>query len=120
MRLGAGIFELIAHVVHDLLRRGVSVVAEGNFAAGSRIVRDLPPCRVVQVHVTAEPAVLRDRLRSRDRHGVHYDSDAADEIAGRAARGEWGPLDLPGELVSIDTTREFADAASIVSRSVFT
>jgi ribose 1,5-bisphosphokinase PhnN len=108
----------MAHVVRDLLGRGVSVVAEGNFTADSGIVRDLPPCRIVQVHVTADPAVLAERLRSRDRHGVHYDTEAAGEIAERAAAGEWDALPLDGELVALDTTERFPDAHSIVARFV--
>src|SRR5436305_14049630 len=82
-KLGAGVFELMAQFVHGLLRRGVSAIAEGNFTPASAVVRDLPPCRVVQVHVTADPETLRARLRARDRHGVHYDTEAADEIADR-------------------------------------
>ena len=118
-KLGAGIFEVMTHVVHDLLRRGVSVIAEGNLTARSSLVAGLPPCRVVQVHVTADPGVLRERLRARDRHGVHYDTAAAAEIAERAAAGEWDPLPLGGELVRIDTTAAFPEPSSIVSRSVF-
>jgi len=119
MLLGGGVFELMTHVVHDLLQHGVSVIAEGNFAASSTLFRNVPTCRIVQVHLTAAPDVLRERLRARDRHGVHYDTAAADEIAGRAARGEWGPAPLDGELVRVDTTDAFPDASSIVSHSVF-
>jgi len=118
-KLGGAVFDVMAHIVHDLLRRGVSVVAEGNFAPSSQILVDPPPCRIVQVHVTAAPAVLADRLRERDRHGVHYDAEAADEIAARAAAGEWDALEIEAELVRVDTTEAFADAASIASRSVF-
>lgn len=117
--LGGGVFELMAHVVRDLLGRGVSVVCEGNFTERSSVVHELPPCRIAQVHVTAAPEVLRERLRSRDRHGVHYDRDAADEIADRAAAGEWAALPLAGELVTVDTTHAFPDLNSIVSRLVF-
>lgn len=122
-RLGGAVFDVIAAIVHDLLRRGVSAIAEGNFTMRSRLVGALPPCRVVQVHVSAAPAVLRGRLEARDRHGVHYDRDAAEEIAARAAAGEWGALDVPGELIEVDTTSGFPDAQalanSIASRSVF-
>jgi predicted kinase len=118
-RLGAGVFEAMTHVVHDLLRRGVSVIVEGNFTERSSLVRDLPPCRVVQVHVTARPEALEARLRVRDRHGVHYDTAAAAEIAERAAGGEWDALPLDGELVRVDTTDDFPAASSIAPRSVF-
>jgi hypothetical protein len=57
------------------------------------------------VHVSADPETLRDRLRTRDpRHPVHYDREAADEVAARAAAGEWPPLPLGGTLIEIDTT----------------
>jgi predicted kinase len=117
-RLGGAVFDVIAHVAHDLLRRGVSLVAEGNFAPTSRIL-DHPPARVVQVHVTAAPVVLRERLAARDRHGVHYDREAADEIAARAGRGEWDALPLDGELLALDTTQTFPnprEVAELVGR----
>jgi predicted kinase len=108
-RLGAAVFDVIAAVVHDLLHRGSSVVAEGNFTARSRLLADLPACRLVQVHVDAAPDVIRERLRGRDgeRHPVHYDADAADEIAARAAAGEWAELPVRGGLVRVDTTGGF-------------
>jgi predicted kinase len=106
-RLGGGIFEVMASIVHDLLRRGVSVIAEGNFTAASRLVAELPPCITAQVHVSAAPDVLRTRLQARDRHGVHYDRDAAEEIAARAAAGEWGPVPLGGEPIGVDTSASF-------------
>ena len=116
-RLGAAIFDVIADVAHDLLRRGVSVIAEGNFTARSRLVADLPSCRVVQVHVSAAPDVLRERLRARDaeRHPVHYDAAAADEIAERATRGAWGPLPIDGVTLSLDTTDTFPEMHRIAA-----
>jgi hypothetical protein len=104
----------MAAVVHDLLRRRVSVIAEGNFTAQSSVLRDLPPARVAQVHVSASPDVLRARLEARDRHGVHYDREAAAEIAERAAAGEWDPLPV-GEIHRVDTTHRFPEAAEVAS-----
>lgn len=116
-RLGAAVFELLAQVAHDLLRRGVSLIAEGNFTPTSRLVAALPPCRLVQVHVSASPDVLRERLRARGthRHPVHYDRDAADEIAERAGRGDWGELPLDGAVVRLDTTGGFPPARAVVA-----
>jgi hypothetical protein len=67
---------------------------------------DLPPARIVQVHVAAEPALLRTRMleRSEHRHPVHWDAEAADEVAARASAGDWSALPLGGDLVEIDTT----------------
>lgn len=122
-RVGEAVFELMADLTHDLLRRGVSLVVEGNFTTRSRLASALPPCRIVQVHVTAAPETLRDRIRSRDthRHPVHYDAEAADEIAERARDGEWDALPLDGELAAVDTTDGFPEPDElrrIVSRSV--
>ncbi len=104
--LGAATFELLAHVVHELLENGVSVIAEGNFTAESALFGALPPARIVQVHVSAEPALLRARMldRAAKRHPVHWDGEAADEVAERAAADEWQPLPLDGDLLEVDTT----------------
>jgi len=103
-RLGIATFRIQYALVHELLAAGVSLIAEGNFRA--EWFPGLPQARVTQVHVTAAPETLRKRLLERDthRHPVHYDRQAADEIAAAAAGGAWGPLPLVGALVEIDTT----------------
>ena len=103
-RLGAATFQVQFGIVRELLLAGVSLIAEGNFRAPW--FDDLPPAEIVQVHVWAEPEILRERLLERDtyRHPVHYDREAADEIAARTAAGEWDALPLGGRLVKIDTT----------------
>jgi hypothetical protein len=47
---------------------------------------------------------------------VHYDREAAEEIAGRAATGEWDALPLNGALVEVDTSDAFPDLAALVHR----
>jgi ribose 1,5-bisphosphokinase PhnN len=104
-RLGGAVFELMRVLVPELLAQGVSLVVEGNFTVQTRVFDSLPPCRIVQVYVTAEPPVLRDRLLDRgERHSVHYDREAAYEIVQRAEGGEWDPLPLDGPVVRVDTT----------------
>jgi hypothetical protein len=95
--------------MRELLSSGVSLIVEANFKRETRLFAALPPCRVAQVHVSASPATLRARLveRGGDRHPVHYDREAANEIAARAAAGEWDPLPLAGVLLRIDTTNGF-------------
>jgi predicted kinase len=104
--LGAATFSVLAHVVHELLANGVSVIAEGNFNTASALFSGLPPAWIVQVHVSAAPALLRARMveRAEARHPVHWDGEAAGEVADRAEAGEWPPLPLGGALVEIDTT----------------
>jgi predicted kinase len=103
-RLGVATFRVQFGIVRELLVTGVSVIAEGNFRA--HWFEDLPPAEIVQVHVSATPETLRQRMLERDahRHPVHYDREASDEIADRAAAGEWEALPLGGRLVKIDTT----------------
>jgi predicted kinase len=104
-QLGSAVFEVLGLVVRELLEQGVSVIAEGNFTERATLFTGLPPAEIVQVHVTADPETLRTRLRERDaRHPVHYDREAADEVAARAAGGEWPPLAIAGRLIEIDTT----------------
>jgi predicted kinase len=104
-QLGGAVFDVLGLVVKELLQQGVSVIAEGNFTERSSLFSGLPPARIVQVHVSAEPETLRTRLAERDsRHPVHYDREAADEVTARAAAGEWQPLPLGGTLLEIDTT----------------
>jgi ribose 1,5-bisphosphokinase PhnN len=91
------------HVLDELLAHGCSVVAEGNFARAEPF-RALPPARVVQVHVSAPPQVLRERFLARERHPVHYDDEVVDEIPARVEMGEWDPLDIGGVLVEVDGT----------------
>jgi ribose 1,5-bisphosphokinase PhnN len=92
-------------VVNELLEQGVSVIVEANFTKHSTLFAKLPAAQIIQVHVSAGPETLRARLRDRDaRHPVHYDREAADEVAARAAGDEWLPLPIGGRLIEIDTT----------------
>src|SRR5205085_9955261 len=113
--LGVATFGVVFHLLGELLRNGVSAVAEGNFGRAEPFAA-LPPARVLQVHVWAPPEVVRERLLAgRPRHPVHYDPEAAEEIAERAARGEWDPLPLAGELLRVDPTA-FPAAGAIADR----
>jgi predicted kinase len=116
-RLGVATFGVQFAVVRELLGSGVSLIAEGNFRTDEWF-RSLPPARLAQVHVTAAPEALRERLLARDshRHPVHYDREAADEIAEGARAGEWNALPLPGAVIALDTTDAWPDAAAVASR----
>ncbi len=120
--LGVAVFTLLAQVAHELLTNNVSLIVEGNFQASSALFAGLPPARIVQVHVTAEPALLRARMleRADHRHPVHWDADAADEVAARAAAGDWSALPLEGDLVELDTTTwpDLHDVAARVAELV--
>ena len=110
-RLGSAVFELMPVLLRELLGAGVSVVTEGNFAVASPVLDDLPPARLVQVHVTADRDTLHERLLTRGagRHPIHYDHVAAAEIAARIERDDWAPLPLDAPLVLVDTTTTWPD-----------
>jgi predicted kinase len=115
-RLGVATFHVQFAIMRELLEAGVSVIAEGNF--GPEWFGALPAAQVTQVYVSAAPETLRERMLARDpgRHRVHYDREAADEVAERVSNGEWPPLPLHGRLVRIDTTTwpDLSDALSAV------
>jgi predicted kinase len=115
-RLGVATFEVQRAVVRELLAHGVSLIAEGNFRLAW--FDSLPPAHIAQVHVTAAPDALRERLLARDthRHPVHYDREAADEIAAAARAGEWQALALEGALIELDTTHAWPDVAALAAR----
>jgi hypothetical protein len=98
-----------------LLRKGVSVVAEGNFS-GAEPFHALPPARVLQLHVSADAETLLTRYRDRrERHPAHPDVEYEPEIAQRFRSDDWRPLELGGELLELDTTA-FPDVAAIAER----
>ena len=117
-RVGAATFEVQFHLLRELLGAGCSAVAEGNFTAGSGAgFMSLPPARVLQVHVTAAPELLRERMLARvGRHPVHYDAEVAEEVYERASAGDWHPpLPLDGQLLLVDTSSP-QDATAIAER----
>ena len=62
-----------------------------------------PPA--VQVHCSAPEEVLRARLTSRSgRHPGHIDDQRLDEVAARQRDGTHEPLDLPGQVIRLDTS----------------
>jgi hypothetical protein len=102
-RLGVVAWELLFGTAAELLRAGVSLVLEGNFADPERFAR-LPPARVVQLHLSAPPALLVERYRTRPRHPGHQSEAYAPEIERRIRGGEWAALPLDARLITVDTT----------------
>ena len=114
-RLGRAAFDALFLLAGELLRNGISVVAEGNFSVVGPF-QTLPPARVLQLHVSADVETLLGRYRMRtERHPAHPDVDYEPEIAERMWRDDWKPLDVRGELLEIDTT-EFPDVAGLAER----
>jgi predicted kinase len=101
-RLGAAAWDALFHVVGELLGTGCSAIAEGNFTRPEPFAA-LPPARIVQLHLTAPPAVLLERYHGRPRHPGHQTEAYAPEIRARLEAGDWEPVDLPGRLIVVNT-----------------
>jgi predicted kinase len=117
-RLGVATYEVLAALVEESIAAGASVVLEGNFARGSDLERRLSalPARFVQIHCTAPLALLLERYRSRERHPGHVDGERVDGLRDAVESHRHDPLDLPGELIRIDTS-EPVDVAALADRS---
>jgi hypothetical protein len=56
------------------------------------------------VHCTAPLELLLARYDSRERHPGHVDSERIDALREAVGSGRHEPLDLPGELIRVDTS----------------
>ena len=114
-QLGRASFDVVFLVLGELLQKGVSVVGEANFSVAEPF-RALPPARVLQLHITADPETLLARYRNRaGRHPAHPDPAYEPEIAARMWRDDWGRLDIAGDLLEIDTN-VFPDVKALAER----
>jgi predicted kinase len=118
-RLGTAAYAVVFAVADAVLRSGGSLVAEANFFRGAHEERfaRLPAHRLVQVHCHAPLDVVLDRYttRSGTRHPGHLDGDRAAELRARFETDLNDPLDVPGELVRLDTaSADVAELADLV------
>jgi predicted kinase len=104
-KLGAAAYALIFALTRAMLDAGVSAIVEANFFRDQRAgFASLPPHRLVQIHCHAPLDVLTERYASRSRHPGHHDAEKIKELPARLASGAHDALDLPGELIELDTT----------------
>jgi predicted kinase len=101
--LGAASFEVLFRLAARCLERGVPCIVEGNFS-WTEPFRALPPARIVQLLCSVPADVAVARYASRERHPGHVDDVRTAEVGARIEAGEWGALDIGGELVEVDTT----------------
>jgi predicted kinase len=106
-RLGGASFTLLYLAAARVLEAGGSLVLEANFFRGTseKDVQALPPHRLVQVHCSAPHDELLRRVTGRaGRHPGHIDERRVDEVAARLRHGTHEPLDLPGQVIRVDTS----------------
>jgi predicted kinase len=123
--LGRATYPLIYHFLEVHLRVGCSVVVEGTFGPESANgeFADLHarwPFAALQVFLWAPDEILLKRAEARapERHPGHVEAASIEELRTQLAAGRWQPLQLPGELLAVDTLSfESVDVEAIISRA---
>jgi predicted kinase len=113
-KLGFASIVLMFELVEDQLAAGNSVIAEANFYPdmGSPRVEALRASAdftAIEVHCTADPDVVVSRYRNRQdtekRHPGHrFDEAELHKLRQALLENTYHPMDLGGELLTIDTT----------------
>ncbi|MDB5033380.1 MAG: ATP-binding protein [Chlorobi bacterium] len=123
-RLGIAAEELLYVVAEELMRAGSTVILEGTFR--DRYAR-VPisglagrhAAEVIQIQCVADPEILLSRYRARDgRHPIHPALDGAAEFERDMRRGRYEPIDIPGIIITHDTTDFAAVDYSVVYDAV--
>ena len=105
-RLGRAAYALIFALARASLNSGASLVVEANFFRDQEPkFRALPAHRLVQLHCQAPLAVLSERYANRSRHAGHHDAEKITELPARFESGVHEALNLPGDLIELDTTQ---------------
>ncbi len=123
--LGRATYPLIYHFLEAHLRVGCSVVVEGTFGPESANgeFADLHarwPFAALQLFCWAPDEILLERAEARapERHPGHVEAASIEELRTQLAAGRWQPLQLPGDLLTVDTTSfETLDVEAIISRA---
>ena len=124
-KLGVASITLLFKLIESHLQVGQSVVAESNFymefdPPRFKRLRDAYALTIVEVHCETEKEALFARLRRRDssgeRHPGHETSQMLDVIGEALANGVFGPLELGGRVIRVDTTDfDRVDYAGVIS-----
>lgn len=115
-RLGGAAFALLFDFARVLIDSGNAVILEANFFRGMEPqFSALPEHRVVQIHCEAPLDILVARYTNRPRHQGHHDAEKVKALPTRFQSGAHEPLDLPGDLIRIDTSQR-VDVDTIAER----
>jgi predicted kinase len=111
-RLGHAATLVLYDTVERLLGAGRSLVVESNFPAEHSSVPlrssvESHGARVVQLVLRCRPDVMAARFAARERHPVHV-------LRELGPLPDYEPLDLPGPLLEVETTRLPLDVDPIV------
>jgi predicted kinase len=105
-RIGEATYLAMLGLVEESVAAGASLVLEANFVRGGESRLAAVPAGFVQVHCSAPLEVLLERYASRERHPGHVDSQRIEALRDAVESGRHDPLDLPGETIRLDTSKE--------------
>ena len=122
---------MLYQIAERLLQSGNPFVIESNFDSHLSLdelhrLHQSHPFRAIQVRFVADGQVLVARFARRareDRHPGHVDVNNVEEMRGRLLQGAMPALDLPGTVITVDTTDWAAfdyDSLMAELRSAFT
>lgn len=112
-RLGVASFALLYDRITAHLQAGAPLVVEANFrpkfdTPKFAALRERYPFTLLQFVLVATPEALQARFAARNatgkRHPGHVDASFEGEFAAQLKAEIYGPLDLPGRVVVVDTT----------------
>ena len=125
IEMGKAAFELQYLVASELVHAGIDFILETAFhrSSAANLRSLLKPCEILQAWVFADPDVLVERAKRRDRHPGHggWSAEIEREIRDKISDGIYDPLDIGGELMKIDSncfdSRSYQDVVNrIVER----
>lgn len=108
--VGKASFQLLLQIASELSSKKVPFILESAFRAtdGARLLEALGTDDLLQIFCAADSATLLSRFEKRassgERHPGHADHCSLAELRESLDTGLYGKLDLPGRLVTIDTT----------------
>ena len=119
MRIGAQAIALMFAVAREVARAGQSCIIEANFLP-HLAPADLGPLKpfadLRQVHCTIPDDQVIQRYRNRaaagERHPVHADVEALDDLIQRIEQGGGRPLPLDVPLLQVDSSNGFSPPVS--------
>lgn len=111
-KLGGSTFDLVYAMARELFRGEQSFILESNFkpqAVEKILGLTAEPLKILQIITGAPPEILLERFKQRyetgERHPGHVDDNNVDKfLEGCGKDGWYEPLDLPGEVLKVDTS----------------